>query len=148
EARLRRHDGVYRWFLVRAVPVRGAEGEVIRWFGTSTDIDDQKKTRTALEREKILREQFVNTLSHDLRNPLSAAKAGAQMALRYADRPEQIPKIAVRVAESIDRVDRMIQDLLDANRIRAGKPLPVGARGLRSASARERGGRGVDLRLR
>ncbi|MBM7118814.1 PAS domain-containing protein [Archangium primigenium] len=44
EQRCRRLDGVWRWFLVRAIPVRDAQGRVLRWFGTCTDIDDQKRT--------------------------------------------------------------------------------------------------------
>ncbi len=43
EYRLRRHDGTYRWFLGRALPVRDEQGEVTRWFGTCTDIDDAKR---------------------------------------------------------------------------------------------------------
>jgi PAS domain S-box-containing protein len=49
EYRLRRHDGKYRWFKVRAVPLRGASGEISKWFGTSTDIDDQKEIQHLLE---------------------------------------------------------------------------------------------------
>jgi len=44
EKRCRRLDGVWRWFLVRAIPVRDPQGRVVRWFGTCTDIDDQKRT--------------------------------------------------------------------------------------------------------
>src|SRR5262250_1386565 len=43
EARLRRHDGVYRWFLIRAQPFRDESGTIVRWYGTSTDIDDRQK---------------------------------------------------------------------------------------------------------
>jgi PAS domain S-box-containing protein len=44
EHRVRRADGVYRWFLVRGTPMRGPDGAVIKWFGTSTDIDDLKES--------------------------------------------------------------------------------------------------------
>jgi PAS domain S-box-containing protein len=43
EARLRRFDGEYRWFLFRAVPVRDEQGAVVRWYGTNTDIEDLKR---------------------------------------------------------------------------------------------------------
>jgi len=46
--RLRRHDGVYRWHIARAVPILDAEGRLTRWIGTNTDIDDQKRTVEAL----------------------------------------------------------------------------------------------------
>lgn len=43
EARLRRADGEYRWFLIRAVPLRNKQGNIANWYGTSTDIDDLKR---------------------------------------------------------------------------------------------------------
>jgi len=56
EFRCRRLDGIWRWFLGRAIPVRGADGRIVRWFGTCTDIDDQKRAEAALhERERELR---------------------------------------------------------------------------------------------
>lgn len=48
EFRLRRHDGVYRWHISRAVPIRDCAGEVSAWIGTNTDIDDQKRAAQAL----------------------------------------------------------------------------------------------------
>ena len=48
EARLRRHDGQYRWFLFRTSPVLDDAGNVVRWFGANTDIEDQKRAETAL----------------------------------------------------------------------------------------------------
>jgi len=48
EYRLRRHDGVYRYFLARAVPMRNEAGQIERWLGTSTDIHDQKLIEEAL----------------------------------------------------------------------------------------------------
>jgi PAS domain S-box-containing protein len=56
EARLRRHDGVYRWFMIRVEPLRDDEGKIVRWYGTSTDIDDRKRAEEALhDREQSLR---------------------------------------------------------------------------------------------
>ena len=48
EFRLRRADGVYRWHLARALPIRGPADEIVRWIGTNTDIQDQKTTAEAL----------------------------------------------------------------------------------------------------
>lgn len=50
EFRLRRADGVFRWFLGRAVPVRDEKGGVVRWIGTNTDVHDQKTTEAELAR--------------------------------------------------------------------------------------------------
>ncbi|WNG23628.1 PAS domain-containing protein [Cystobacter fuscus] len=49
EYRCRRHDGVYRWFIGRAQPVRDAEGRIVKWFGTCTDIEEQKRAVDALQ---------------------------------------------------------------------------------------------------
>ena len=52
EARLRRFDGAYRWFLFRVVPVRDEEGTVIRWYGTNTDVEDLKRAEDQLRRDE------------------------------------------------------------------------------------------------
>ena len=52
EARLRRHDNVYRWFLIRVEPFRDEHGQLVRWYGTSTDIDALKQTQEKLREEE------------------------------------------------------------------------------------------------
>ena len=53
EVRIRRgQDGAHRWHLCRAVPMRDDEGKVVQWFGTSTDIDDQKRARETAQRSE------------------------------------------------------------------------------------------------
>src|SRR5438093_8046832 len=54
EARLRRFDGEYRWFLFRAVPVRDDQGKIVRWHGTNTDIEDRKRAEAALHWSEAL----------------------------------------------------------------------------------------------
>src|SRR6266849_2117155 len=56
EARLRRHDGVFRWFLMRVEPLRDDTGKIVRWYGTCTDIETLKQTEAKLrEDERELR---------------------------------------------------------------------------------------------
>jgi len=56
EARLRRHDGVFRWFLMRVEPLRDDTGKIVRWYGTCTDIETLKQTEAQLrEDERELR---------------------------------------------------------------------------------------------
>jgi PAS domain S-box-containing protein len=50
EARLRRHDGEYRWFLFRANPLRDAEEKIVNWYGINTDIEDRKRAEVDLRR--------------------------------------------------------------------------------------------------
>jgi PAS domain S-box-containing protein len=59
EFRLRRHDGVYRWFLDRAVALRNPDGNIAAWIGTSTDIDDRKAAEAAMADANTLLEQRV-----------------------------------------------------------------------------------------
>ncbi|MFJ3484632.1 PAS domain-containing protein [Pseudomonas sp. NPDC090202] len=54
EARLRRYDGVYRWFMIRAVPQRDESGQLVRWYGENTDIEDRKRAEMLLSGEKHL----------------------------------------------------------------------------------------------
>ena len=52
EIRLRRYDGIYRWFLVRVEPFRDETGAIVRWYGTSTDVEVLKQTEEKLREEK------------------------------------------------------------------------------------------------
>ena len=52
EARLRRYDRAYRWFLIRVEPLQDESGEIVRWYGTNTDIDDLKQTEEKLRQEE------------------------------------------------------------------------------------------------
>lgn len=76
-----------------------------------------------LENERVLREQFVSILTHDLRTPLTAAKISAQLIMKYPDKTENNKVLASRIVSNIERMDQMIQDLLDVSRIRAGESL-------------------------
>ena len=63
EARLRRFDGEYRWFLFRAAPVRDEQGTVVRWYGTNTDIEDLKRAESLLAAEKRTLEMIASGAS-------------------------------------------------------------------------------------
>ena len=77
EYRLRRHDGQYRWFLTRAEPLRDADGRIIRWYGTCTDIDDHKRAEAELRAVRGLFRALVE------RSELGFALVGADRAVRY-----------------------------------------------------------------
>jgi signal transduction histidine kinase len=79
----------------------------------------------ALDAERDLRERFVSVLAHDLRGPLSAARLSAQLLVRHPDRLDDRRDLALRIDRSLEQTDRMVRDLLDANRIRAGERLPL-----------------------
>jgi len=62
EARLRRHDGVYRWFLIRAQPLRDDSGKIVRWYGTSTDIEDLKQSEQGRRASERNLAALINTI--------------------------------------------------------------------------------------
>jgi len=62
EARLLRYDGKFRWFLFRLIPLKDQDGQITRWYGTATDIEDRKLTEDRLQQENAaLREEIDET---------------------------------------------------------------------------------------
>jgi signal transduction histidine kinase len=86
---------------------------------------DLREQVAELGLERDLRERFVSILAHDLRGPLSAAKMSSQVLLRRPERLDERQALAVRIERSLERMDRMIRDLLDVSRVRAGQRLPL-----------------------
>ena len=62
EGRLRRFDGVYRWFLFRAEPLRDESGNIVNWYGTDTDIDDLKRAEAKLRQDEEELRQLIDLL--------------------------------------------------------------------------------------
>ena len=81
EARLRRFDGEYRWFLIRAVPFRDETGKIIYWYGSSTDIEDRKRAEEKLRQDERELRRITDAIPqmifvHDLKGtPLYANQA-------------------------------------------------------------------------
>ena len=72
-----------------------------------------------------IQQKFINTLTHDLKNPITAAKINAQLISRRTDTPETAINSAKKVIGSLNRLEAMIHDLLDASRVRAGERLSL-----------------------
>ena len=66
QARLRRHDGVYRWFLFRCEPLHDEAGKIVRWYGIATDIDDLKQTEEKLRGEERELRQITDAIAQTL----------------------------------------------------------------------------------
>jgi formate hydrogenlyase transcriptional activator len=85
EARLRRHDGVYRWFLIRVEPFRDESGKLVRWYGTSTDIDTLKQTEEKLREEERELRQITDAIPQTIvvLDPTGAPIYANQATLDY-----------------------------------------------------------------
>ncbi|MEG3933501.1 HAMP domain-containing sensor histidine kinase [Microcoleus sp. T2B6] len=72
-----------------------------------------------------IQELFMVTLTHDLRNPINVVKMGTQLTLRRLETGDSHRDVATRMLSAINRLDSMIQNLLDASRLRAGQSLKI-----------------------
>ena len=130
-----RQTGGYRWFLTRALPSRDDTGKIIRWNGTSTDIDEQKSAieerrqlleaeraaRGEAERQSVLKDNFLATLSHELRTPLNAILGWASLLAIKTDLSQEM-RDGLEVIERNSRAQaQIVGDLLDMSRIVSGK---------------------------
>jgi PAS domain S-box-containing protein len=125
EARLRRHDGEYRWFLFRAVPLRDEQGNIVKWYGSSTDIEDRKRAEEELRRSEaeLTEAQRVSQTGSFVWNLSTGDRLGSREFFRILgfDRPRSVTfEMVLQRAHPEDRaqVEQTIQ-----NASRAGKDL-------------------------
>jgi PAS domain S-box-containing protein len=92
EARFRGADGKYRWFLVRAVPLRDERGNIVQWYGTNTDIEDRKRAEEELHRAQselahvtrvMTMGELTASIAHEINQPLAAIVTNANASLRW-----------------------------------------------------------------
>jgi len=135
EFRVKRADGQYRWFLVRALPISDDQGSIARWYGTCTDIEDQKElqeqrehlleaeraARAAAEHASRMKDEFLATLSHELRTPLNAILGWAQLLKGDATDREDLQQGLETIERNARVQTELIEDLLDMSRIISGK---------------------------
>lgn len=123
--------GEYRWFLGRALPLRDEHGEILHWYGTSTDINDlvhaeetARAAKVEAERASRAKDEFLAALSHELRTPLTPVLMMAA-ALQEEERlPADVREQLSMIRRNIELEARLIDDLLDLTRIARGK-LPL-----------------------
>lgn len=70
ECRLRRADGTYHWFLTRGLPMRDSAGNIVKWFGTCTDIDDLKAAQEEQRRSLLEKDTLLKEIHHRVKNNL------------------------------------------------------------------------------
>ncbi len=127
---LRRHDGAMRWHLSRALPVRNEAGRIVRWFGTNTDVTEQRQTEDALRDAKEAAEAasrskstFLANMSHELRTPLNAIIGYSEMLQEEAEDDGRAENAADlnKIHTAGKHLLGLINDILDLSKIEAGK---------------------------
>ena len=118
EYRLRNKAGEYVWVLGRAAPIYDCDGKITKWFGTCTDINEQKK----LQKQK---EEFISIASHELKTPLTSLKASLQIMERELNKEENPKPVFKKMVSSsnthAEKLSRLVRDLLDVTKIDQGQ---------------------------
>jgi PAS domain S-box-containing protein len=116
EARLRRADGQYRWLLIRNVPLRDQAGKIVKWYGTSADIEDRKRAEEERERLRQLEADLAHinrvsmmgelaaSIAHEVNQPLSGVVSNGSACLRW------LAGDAPNVEEAREAARRIVRD--------------------------------------
>ncbi len=118
---LRGADGRFRWFLSRAIPIRDADGQVLRWFGTNTDITAQRDAEEALRAADRRKDEFLATLAHELRNPLAPISNSLHILRMAEDVDPSTERVHGILERQTHHLSRLVDDLLEVSRITQGK---------------------------
>jgi PAS domain S-box-containing protein len=124
EARIRRFDGVYRWFIFRANALRDESGAIVKWYGTNVDIEDRKQADEALSRARAELAQvsrmtslgaLTASIAHEVTQPLTAIVANAGSCLRWLSRePPNLDRArsdAERIIQNGYRAGNVVQSI-------------------------------------
>ena len=122
QVRLRRQaDGAYRWFLLRGVPQHDEAGKVTGWIVAATDIDTEHQALEEAEDASRMKEEFLATVSHELRNPLNAMVGWVHLLRTGNLDPAKSSKALETIERNVHLQTALIDDILDVSRIIRGK---------------------------
>ena len=125
EARLRRFDGEYRWFLFRGVPLRDEHGNIVKWYGSSTDIEDRKRAEEELRRSeaKLVEAQRVSQTGSFVWNVSSGERIGSQEFFRILGYDDPRSVTFEMILQRAHPEDRALVELAIGRASRYGKDL-------------------------
>lgn len=116
QIRGKRADGIYRWHLIRLMPIKNELEQIQHWVGTATDIQELR----ILQQQK---DDFISIASHELKTPITSLKAALQLLDRIKDKPESsmLPSLITQANKSLGKVNTLIEDLLNASLANEGQ---------------------------
>ncbi|MEJ8757822.1 PAS domain-containing protein [Pontibacter sp. H259] len=122
-------NGTYRWFLGQAIPMRDDEGNIVKWFGTCTDIEDHKKAEEELVEKNLELERinhdldsFVYTASHDLKLPIvNMAGIFNELTLNTEFKDPDAPELISMFNKSLEQIYNTINDLAAVVKVQKNK---------------------------
>ena len=128
EARLRHKNGTYHWFICKARPLRDRRGEIVKWYGTNTNINRIKELEEKLRKQtedlieaNRLKDDFLAIVSHELRTPLNPILGWSQLLATGKLDPEKTATGIEIINRNAKLQSQIIDDLLDVSRILRGK---------------------------
>ena len=122
KVRLRRHaDSEYRWFLMRGVPQLDESESVVGWIVAGTDIDTEHQALQEAEAASRMKEEFLATVSHELRNPLNAIMGWVHLLRSGKLEAPKSSKALETIERNVHMQTGLIDDILDVSRIMRGK---------------------------
>ena len=127
EHRIRRADGTLGWTSSRAIPLLDAEGDIVEWFGTASDITPRKEAEESLALIAIeladadcRKNEFLAMLAHELRNPLAPIRNALHIMRRTEGGNPAVQSASTMMERQIGQMTRLVDDLLDVSRISRG----------------------------
>lgn len=115
EVRLKNLNGEYLWHTVLGEPVLNQDNKIVKWVGAFTDNNEQK----LIDERK---DEFLSIASHEMKTPLTTAKAYLQMLeLTLDESNEEASLFTKKANQSVNRLEELVSELLDVSKIRFGK---------------------------
>ena len=120
---LRSSSGEFRWFLTRVSPLFDANGEIVRWFGTNTDVHSQREAADAAQAANQAKSNFLAAMSHETRQPINATLGFVEVLEMemYGPLNEEQKKALARIRLNQEQLRTVVTDVLTFARLDVGQ---------------------------